>query len=295
MTCKDRTNEFRAVAEAMAKRNPFVVKPQVTKKTLIKNQISSNTLAAEISREIAETTEKMKELSKLAKTRTPFGDPTHRIDEITCDIKEDISRLQHKIENLGQFVLNQKTPNKSASQHSSTIVTALNSTLMSTTKQFAEVLEIRTQNLKSHQERRQKVTGNHHMIQKPMFQPAFDMFDGDGGFAQQDGDVIIPVPLMQVYDDNTSLILQRVDQAKEIEEEMRKIHTIFSKLAEYVQSQGEQIRRIEDRIDETLVNSEYAHQKLLEAYNNLANDRKTMLKGFGILLFFVFVFVMFFI
>jgi hypothetical protein len=63
MTGKDRTNEFRAVAEGLAKRNPFVPKPQ-TKKALINNTISSNKLAAEIGREISQTAEKMQELTK---------------------------------------------------------------------------------------------------------------------------------------------------------------------------------------------------------------------------------------
>jgi len=58
--------------------------------------------------------------------------------------------------------------------------------------------------------------------------------------------------------------------------------------------QGETIRRIEDRIDETVEHSQAAHVQLLRAYENLSNDRKMMLKGFGLLLFFIFAFLLFF-
>jgi len=293
MTGKDRTNEFRAVAEGLAKRNPFVPKPQ-TKKALINNTISSNKLAAEIGREISQTAEKMQELTKLARTSTPFGDPVQKIDDLTVDIQDDISKLQSKLETLGQIVQTQKSQNKSTSEHSTTILTALNSNLMSTTKQFADALELRTQTLKTQQERRQKVTGAIFSPSTPMFQPvAFDMFNEDGGFAGADGDdVVIQVPLMESYDE--SFLLQRVDRVKEIEGEMHKIHKIFTKLAEYVQAQGEQIRRIEDRMDETIEHSEHAHQQIITAYNNLSDSRRMMLKGFGIVLFFIFIWAMFF-
>jgi len=223
MTGKDRTTEFRSIAESVAKRNP-VTRPPVNKKAIIRNQISINKLASEIGREIAQTSEKMKELAKLAKTRTPFGDPARKIDEFTCDVKEDISKLQQKIENLEKFIQNQQTPNKSAAEHSKTILTSLNSTLMHTTKQFADTLEQRTQNLRSQQERRQKVTGSRHStVQTPVFQPEFGMFDEKGEF--NDSEVVIPVPLMQSYED--TLILQRVDDVKEIEEQMKKFTQFF--------------------------------------------------------------------
>jgi len=162
---------------------------------------------------------------------------------------------------------------------------------MHTTKQFADTLEQRTQNLRSQQERRQKVTGSRHStVQTPVFQPEFGMFNEKEEF--NDSEVVIPVPLMQSYED--TLILQRVDDVKEIEEQMKKVHAVFQKLAEYVQMQGETIRRIEDRIDETVEHSQAAHVQLLRAYENLSNDRKMMLKGFGLLLFFIFAFLLFF-
>jgi hypothetical protein len=47
-------------------------------------------------------------------------------------------------------------------------------------------------------------------------------------------------------------------------------------------------------MDETIEHSEHAHQQIITAYNNLSDSRRMMLKGFGIVLFFIFIWAMFF-
>jgi len=66
------------------------------------------------------------------------------------------------------------------------------------------------------------------------------------------------------------------------------------KLAELVNIHGEKIRRIEESMDETLVHGEDAHRNLLEVYTNLSSNRRLILKSFGVVMFFIMVWILFF-
>jgi len=251
--------------------------------------------AAEIGRETEETEEKLKELIKLAKAKSPFGDPTEKIDEYTFAIKQDITQIQHKIKKLESLSQQQPPISAQSKQHTSAILQILNSTLMATTKRFGEALELRTTNLKSQQERKERITGSRRLLSSPtpapVFQPAFDMFDSDTSFSQGNGDLAIPM-LMQTTEND--LVITRTDQVHDTQKQITEVYEIFTQLAGLVHKQGEQIRRIEDNMDETLVHSESAHASLLKVLDSLTSNRRLVLKVFAVLTFFFILFVLFF-
>jgi len=285
MTGKDRTFEFRSIVESLNPKN-HVSSPTHTKKTSL---LSVRKLASEISKETAETAMKLNELTKLARTRSPFGDPTSKIDEYTFGIKQDIAILEQKIQKLDHMVKGESAANKHCENHSKTIIHALNSTLMDTTKKFTETLKLRTNNLREQEERRERVTG-HRSLTPFKVQPVFDIYDEEK--MGTNGDVVIPMSMQ--YDDSQSLVIQRVDQVREIEKEISQVQQIFMKLAELVSIHGEKIRRIEDKMDETLVHGNDAHRNLLEVYNGLSSNRRLILKSFGVVMFFILVWIVFF-
>jgi syntaxin 5 len=227
----------------------------------------------------------------LQKTKSPFGDPTTKIDEYTYSIKQDITTLQQKIQRLEDMVEGDSSLNKQTGKHSITLINALNSNLLDTAKKFGETLQLRTTNLKEQEERREKVTG-HRALTPFKFQPAFDSFDEDKIVSNQGGDVVIKLPMMQTYDD--SLVLQRVDQVKSIEREISQVQEIFKKLAELVSIHGEKIKRIEESMDETIVNGEDAQRNLMEVFTRMSSNRRLILKSFGVLMFFILVWILFF-
>jgi len=98
--------------------------------------------------------------------------------------------------------------------------------------------------------------------------------------------------MMQTYDD--SLVLQRVDQVKSIEREISQVQEIFKKLAELVSIHGEKIKRIEESMDETIVNGEDAQRNLMEVFTRMSSNRRLILKSFGVLMFFILVWILFF-
>ena len=60
-----------------------------------------------------------------------------------------------------------------------------------------------------------------------------------------------------------------------------------------VQEQGELTIRIDENIDDTLANVDSAQAQLLKYMNSISSNRWLVMKVFGVLLFFLFVFIFF--
>ncbi|KAK2978218.1 hypothetical protein RJ640_024251 [Escallonia rubra] len=94
----------------------------------------------------------------VAKRTSVFDDPTVEIQELTAVIKQDITALNSAVVDL-QLVCNSQNESGNISSdtttHSTTVVDNLKNRLMSTTKEFKDVLTMRTENMKVHDNRRQ--------------------------------------------------------------------------------------------------------------------------------------------
>lgn len=84
----------------------------------------------------------------MAKRTSVFDDPTMEIQELTALIKQDITTLNSAVVDL-QLVCNSRNDSGNISSdttsHSTTVVDDLKNRLMSTTKEFKEVLTMRTE------------------------------------------------------------------------------------------------------------------------------------------------------
>lgn len=125
-----------------------------------KQQSQFTQAAQHIGRSIHLVTEKLEKLGKLAKQRSLFNDPASEINELTYVIKTDLGTLHNELEVLHNWVTANRdaanaasSGNESQSLHavrnSTAIVDNLKQQLMSTTKSFQEVLQVRTNNLKA--------------------------------------------------------------------------------------------------------------------------------------------------
>lgn len=75
-----------------------------------------------------------------------FGDPTSEIQELTQVIKQDLSKLNSDIANLQQRVKSQSYgETKHMRSHSSSVVVSLQSKLVDLSRDFKDVLELRTE------------------------------------------------------------------------------------------------------------------------------------------------------
>lgn len=84
----------------------------------------------------------------MAKRTSVFDDPTVEIQELTAVIKQDITHLNSAVVEL-QILCNSQNDSGNVSSdttgHSTTVVDNLKNRLMSATKEFKEVLTLRTE------------------------------------------------------------------------------------------------------------------------------------------------------
>ncbi|KAF4718328.1 Syntaxin-5 [Perkinsus olseni] len=111
-----------------------------------------NKYANEIGVDLHQTQMKIQELGRLARSKGIFNDQSARINDFTADIKRDLDSLSQKIELLQQHA-SKSAESKQALAHTSGIVKTLQTRLMGLTKDFKDVLELRTKTLQQ-QDRR---------------------------------------------------------------------------------------------------------------------------------------------
>lgn len=309
--CRDRTSEFFAVAERLRKQQgkniPLAPNGLGLDNGLARTGSSSSENKSEFSKRAARighgihgTSTKLAKLAQLAKKTSMFDDPAQEIAELTTIVKQDINALNNAISDLQQFAYRSDSgynSNKHNQEHSSTVVNNLKARLLSATKEFKEVLTIRTENLKVHDDRRglfsaKKGKGSPGGKSEPLFgkkkgslqsgsTDPTPSFGGGGG--QQ---MLATMPQVNVH-------ASRAEALQNVESTIAELGGIFQQLASMVAEQGELAVRIDENIDETLSNVEMAQTHLLKYLNRISSNRWLILKIFFVLMIFLVIFVVF--
>ncbi|CAI9285893.1 unnamed protein product [Lactuca saligna] len=235
----------------------------------------------------------------LAKRTSVFDDPTMEIQELTGVIKQDITALNAAVVDL-QLVCNSQNESQSISSdtttHSTTVVDNLKNRLMGATKEFKEVLTMRTENLKVHENRRQlfsasatKEPVNPFARQRPLANksttnssntpppwvtnsstssPLFPRKQGDGEsqplLQQQQSQSQSQSQEMVPLQDN-SYMQSRAEALHNVESTIHELGNIFTQLATMVSQQGELAIRIDENMEDTLANVEGAQGQLMSS------------------------------
>lgn len=274
--------------------------------------------AADIGHAVHRTSLKLQKLTQLAKRTSAFDDPAQEVDELTGIIKADINSLNSAIADLQR--LSSKAPkdgnttgSKQATDHNHTVVDNLRSRLKDATLEFKDVLTLRTDNLKHHRERRQLFSSNTDpeaalpllarsrngqgspfgasssaaassaaASNGPPSTPSFMQASS----AQQQQQQVVLAP-----QDNYQS--SRAEALRNVENTIVELGSIFNKLSELVQEQGELAIRIDENMDDTLQNVNLAQNQLLKYLNTISSNRWLMLKVFGVLLVFLVFFIVF--
>ncbi|KAJ3415606.1 cis-Golgi t-SNARE syntaxin [Chytridiales sp. JEL 0842] len=183
MTVKDRTNEFFAAVDSMLQRGsaaPYHVGGGGQERSRLLDPSSGSTsskseftkAASIISKEINSTVHKLQKLTVLAKKKSLFDDRPVEINELIYIIKQDIAKINNQISTLAKYHAQAKAgvdtskllgpkaaaaggaKNRQVVEHSTNVITSLQSKLATTSNEFKNILEIRTQNMKDQKSRR---------------------------------------------------------------------------------------------------------------------------------------------
>jgi syntaxin 5 len=128
-----------------------------------KNKSTFLEAAGDIAKGIQHTSRALSTLTKLVRRQGLFDDPTEEINNLVYRIKEDLAELNTKCDTAQQYIDSQKSSysqTKQSSNHSLKVVSQLKSDLMTATKDFKNVLEIRSSKIKDQQKRKAELTGN---------------------------------------------------------------------------------------------------------------------------------------
>jgi syntaxin 5 len=292
ITLKDRTNEFNSIAESMVHKFKVNKKQEKSSRSDIVNKsITVNKKASEIGKKLTTTAEKLKELTELAKTQYLFGDPAQKIEHLTKVVSFEINNVKIDIEELERFI-GTSSGNKQTSDHSSTLIRTLNSNLLSTTEEFNNALQLRTQNLRAQQERINKITYGGRSGKSLIYRPLSCVDDED---SKTGDDIRIAIPQFQTEVEDDLQLGSKANAVRDIARYMSEIQDIFKKLSTLVVREREQLERLEDITEMTTIQAESALEELLKYLKGLGSDRWLIIKSFLLIFFFLFLWFMFFI
>lgn len=312
MTSRDRTNEFVNAVRSMQSRNAArtAVAAANLQNPRRARQLQSYSnfmmIAKSISKNISSTYTKLEKLALLAKKKSIFNDRQMEIEELTNIIKTDLKSLNVQIGKLQELGKSQResfgsSQNHHIASHSSSIVMALQSKLANMSSHFKSVLEVRSENMREEQSRRQQFTQG---SLSTMLPPSVVSGRQGSLLLQEEASTtaitidIEPAAnhqLMQktMQDDTDAYVQSRAETMQNIESTIVELGGIFQQLAHMVKEQEEMVERIDSNIEDTELNVEAAHTEILKYFQSVTNNRWLMIKIFAVLIFFFIFFVVF--
>lgn len=308
MSGKDRTKEFASAVQTALKTHPPTHRASSMNSTgqlykdenhhpLLNGVAATNetarpksqfaVFAKKIALDINSTFSKLERLSVLAKRKSLFDDRPVEIQELTYIIKQDIAQLNNQIAQL-QRMQSGTRKREQEKKHSDNVVVSLQSKLASMSKDFKGVLEVRTQNLKDQQERRENYSSGPIV---PISSSLESHSDGDSVAIDLAGS---NYQQMQLVDQQDAYIQGRSEAVRTIEATIVELGGIFQQLGNLIHAQGELVQRIDANIEDTEQNVTAAHTEIAKYFEGISSNRWLMIKVFSILILFFIVFVVFF-
>ncbi|KYN07102.1 PREDICTED: syntaxin-5 [Cyphomyrmex costatus] len=308
MTSRDRTNEFANAIRSMqsrtvARTTANLQNPRRARQ--IQSYSNFMMIAKNISRNITGTFIKLEKLALLAKKKSIFNDRQTEIEELTHIIKTDLKGLNLQIGKLQELGKSQRESFGSSqshhiASHSSSIVMTLQSKLANMSNHFKSVLEVRSENMREEQSRRQQFTQG---SLSTMLPPSV-VSGRQGSLLLQeeissssvaiDLEPVMNQQLQQIIQDDTDAYMQsRAETMQNIESTIVELGGIFQQLAHMVKEQEEMVERIDSNMEDTELNVEAAHTEILRYFQSVTSNRWLMIKIFAVLIFFFIFFVVF--
>ncbi|EEY55605.1 syntaxin-like protein [Phytophthora infestans T30-4] len=289
--------------------------------TPLQENAQFNAAASDISKEVYQASKRLQQLTQLVRQNNMFNDPTEAINELAALVKKDITDINMQLDNLQEYMNNkrQSAPSRQAAKHSDAIVSLMKSDLMATTRGFKDILEVRQENMKLQQSRRARYgktassalgkplafkapqpprSNNSHTgslqevnLSNTLPRPGFSTEDSGNTEIQP---LITTMTQEQIVAEQQNYTESRAEAVSQIESHIVDIGQLFGRLSTLIHEQGDLVRRIDDNVEESLVNVSSGEHELLKYFSSLSNNRLLALKISAILLVFL-IFFMFFL
>jgi syntaxin 5 len=305
----DRTNELTSIIDSKIQQRGVEGKKQKKKRKQNEERIMAMKQfyeeASRVSRDLQHSSELLQKLTKLVKKRTPFDENVEQIQQLTRLVKEQLATHEFAMKELREKIRMQQNNKKQSVdqpvEHSSHIVTGLDSRLMYVTKQFQSILEMRSKQIKQQQERRNMYTYNKSNFNRHLSQQSLpnngngeltiNIHDASNGNSLTGSDGPMQQQAQQdlaisVYS-NDQYLRTRSEEIKSIERDMRQLSDMFKDLGVMVKMQGELAARIDDNVTESMAHIEEGQNELLKYMRRVTSNRGLILKMFFVMIVFI--------
>ncbi|KAJ1970110.1 Integral membrane protein SED5 [Dispira parvispora] len=315
---KDRTKEFRSAVDSFRRTStptPGQRPPATPAPPPYHPRNEFTKLAANIGRDIQGTARKLERLGTLAKRRTLFDDKPDEINTLTGSVKQDLAVINQKIAALQRHSANPthnvSAGNPQAREHDANVVMFLQSKLADTSMNFKNILEVRSDNIRATQSRRQqfmdvpsrepdpahlsKNGSPLYLTQRRTPQPdrVLEANESEDFVSLSVPDVSSSQQQLLVQEDyNQQYLDSRATAIQSIESTIAELGGIFQQLAQMVSEQRDVVQRIDANVEDIEMNVTGAQSELLKYYSYVSSNRWLMLKIFAIIIMFVTVFIL---
>ncbi|CAN6665305.1 integral membrane protein Sed5p [Trichomonascus vanleenenianus] len=316
---QDRTQEFRSCVSSLSKTSG--AKRGTGSSTAVQERTSARSefmmRASTIATEISETTSMLQRLAVLAKRKTLFDDRPVEINELTQVIKQKVSRINDSIAGLQQSLNASKNAawgkkDNQVNEHSKNVVILLQEKLTDVTTGFTEVLETRTKNIQASRSRTEQFLASASQATVAANSPLYSSSPRPASAMESYGenpysgalqeknpyasDEYLALPEQQqsmaLLEEQDQYLSSRSNAVEAIESTIQELGSIFSQLATMVAEQRETVQRIDANTEDISLNVSGAQRELLKYYARISSNRWLMVKIFGILIFFFFIWVL---
>uniref|UniRef100_A0A7S0GM38 t-SNARE coiled-coil homology domain-containing protein n=1 Tax=Amorphochlora amoebiformis TaxID=1561963 RepID=A0A7S0GM38_9EUKA len=232
---------------------------------------------------------KLERMTKLAKKKSLFEDPSRNIQELRFVVKEEITRLSDDIQALQNFQKQGDTfGGRHSRDHSTAIVKDLQIKLADTTKNFQGILALRTKNLQAQASRRKRYGDARHLSLRKREVNSFGKLGPEGKTHSQ-----LMIQEQQRSKANEEYLMSRAETVQDIERMLNELGGIYEKVLNMVQAQGEVALNIHDNLVETKENMDSGVLELQKLYESVSSNRWLILKVFFVLILFAIFFTVF--
>lgn len=305
----DRTDEFLSLARSMPA--PASIPPPPPAPTRHAAAIDFHQQAASLSRDIANTSQLLSELTQAVRQKSIFQDDA-KVNNLVVRIKSSVENLHSRLETAERSLRHSKK--SQAGQEASNLVTTLQTEFAETASSFQKVLQQRTENLKENESMQKQIYDMEDIpdmsMPQPVSLPTLDLTSGlmaagepTGGPNSYYGGQTPLTPLdIQRMDEEQGLqqslippdyLQARADAMSTVETNIVELGTIFQKLAGLVQEHKEMVQRVEDNVEDANANIFQSMNVLTDTLENLRSNRSLAIRVFSILVVFIIAFIIF--
>ncbi|DAZ96000.1 TPA: hypothetical protein N0F65_009301, partial [Lagenidium giganteum] len=304
---ENRTQDFLSVCAHFNQRKGAIHEQKP--RTPIQENVQFNAAASDISKEVYQASKRLQQLTQLVRQNNMFNDPTEAINELAVLVKKDITMINKQLDNLQEYVDSRRNSyaSKQVATHSDAIVSLMKSDLMATTRGFKDILEVRQENMKFQHNRRARygkaaptALGKPLAFRPPNSQqgqggsnalPRPDGVSGGHESNEETAPLISTMNQAQIVAEQQNYTEARAEAVTQIESHIVDIGQLFGRLSTLIHEQGDLVRRIDDNVEDTVMNVQAGENELLKYFTSLSNNRMLAAKVSAIL----FVFLIFFI